>query len=314
MLKNAFKTLSLALPVFAIALSGCMGSRTFHDYANAGDTVAVAAGWAHHLQRGNIEVKITDSAGTETIYTPGQPGYEAVKASVNFYPDPVSSLVVSDRLNRDLTTSATSYSSIINSSVTNDDADWWETVIFVDLPDPMALGDATIDVVDLISPAMETASSVVTIVPDVSGTGTGGTPNSFEAELGPFSFNMADSHFQALERLPHYEVVFSGTTIPYAIQVDFNHDPDEANGGTGTLYVINPIGHVKSLSWAATGTTGTDFRVIITPTQAGGINSMNDFKFYVAGNITSLAQNGPVQAFDISGGTVTGVSVAITSN
>lgn len=77
-------------------------------------------------------------------------------------------------------------------------------VIFVDLPDPMVLGDATIDVIDMNSPAMETASSIVTIVPDETGTGTGGTLHSFEAKLGPFSFNMADQYFQALERVPHY--------------------------------------------------------------------------------------------------------------
>ena len=127
----------------AILNSGCTGLRTFHDHARAGDTVAVAAGRALYLQRGNIEVTVTDSAGTVTTYTPGQAGYDAVKASVNLYPDPLSSLVVSDRIGKALTPFALDYSSAINFT-TGDNRDWWETVVFVNLPDPMALGDASI--------------------------------------------------------------------------------------------------------------------------------------------------------------------------
>ncbi|MFC1772577.1 hypothetical protein ACFL3A_04390 [Pseudomonadota bacterium] len=313
MIKSAFKTLALALPVVVTILSGCTGSRTFHDHANAGDSVAVAAGWMHNMQRGNIEVKITDSLGAETIYTPGQPGYDAVKASINFYPDPVSSMVVSDRIDKSLTPAVLVYSNLINQEITNYDHDWWETVIFIDLPDPMALGDATINITSLSVP-VETMSSVVTIVPDATGTGTGGTPNAFEAKLGSFPFNMDDAHFQGLERVPNYEVAFSSSTLPYAIQVNFTHDPDEANSGTGTPYVINPIGHIKNLSWAATGTSGTDLRVILTPARDGAITNMNDFKFYVAGGVTNLAPNGSVQAFDIDGEPVPGVSVTITNN
>lgn len=317
MIKNVFKAFALALPVVATILSGCTGFRTFHDYANAGDTVAVAAGWMHNMQRGNIEVKITDNLGTVTTYTPGQPGYNAVRASINLYPDPVSSMVVSNRINKDLTPSATTYSNLINGEVTNGDNDWWETVIFIDLPDPMALGDATINITGLSNP-VETMSSVVTIVPDATGTGTGGTPNSFEATLTInneiFPFNVADPQMQAMERVSNYEVAFSGSTLPYAIQIDFTHDPDEANSGTGTPYIINPIGHIKNLSWAATGTSGTDLRVILTPARDGEITNMNDFKFYVAGGVTNLAPNGSVQAFDIGGVSVPGVSVTITNN
>ena len=313
-IKTACKAFALTLVVAATILSGCTGSRTFHEYARAGDTIAVAAGWAHHLERGNIEVRITDSSGTETIYTPGQPGYEAVKASINLYPDPLSSMVVSDRIDKELTMGALTYSSLINQVITNDDADWWETVIFIDLPDSMALGEATIDVADLTSPAMETASSIVTLVPDETGLGAGGKPNSFEATLGPFSFNMDDLHFQALERVPHYHISFSGSTIPHAIQVDLSHDPDEAHGGAGKPYVINPVGHIKNLSWAATGTNGTDIRIIMTPTRDGEVVSMNDFKFYIAGGVTNLAPNGPAQAFDMNGDQISGISVTVTSN
>lgn len=294
--------------------SGCTGLNTFHDHARAGDTVAIAAGRAVHLQRGNFEVTITDAAGTVTTYAPGQSNYDAVKASVNLYPDPLSSLVVSDRTGEEETIGALTYTSAINFT-TSDDRNWWETVVFVDLPDPMALGDATIVVKDTNTPAIETVSSVVTIIADETGTGTGGTPNAFSSKTeGAPQFNLIDRHFQSMERVPHYEINFSGTTLPYALQIDLTHDPDQANSGTGTPYVINPIGHIKNVSWSTVGSNGTDLRVIITPTEQASIRNINDFTFYIAGGITGLAVNGSVQAFDNAGQTINGISASIISN
>ena len=125
---------------------------------------------------------------------------------------------------------------------------------------------------------------------------------------------MTDPHFRVLERVPHYEGSFSGASVPYAIQLDLIHDPDEAHSGAGTPYVVNPIGHIKNLSWSTVGINGTDLRVIFIPAQHGCITDMNDFSFYVAGGITGLAVNGSVQAFNINGGPVTGVNAVITSN
>jgi len=303
----------------AYLLTGCTGARTFHEYARGGDTVAVAAGWAHHLQRDNIQVTITDSSNTVTTYAPGDP---AVRASINFYPDPVSSLVLSDRLNKDITISSRTYAQLINQESTTYDRDWWETVVFVDLPDPMALGDATINIQDLTSAAMESASSVVTIVPDDTGIGTGGNPNTFAAKLGTFDFNLSDAHLLSMERASHFVINFTAGALPQAIQVDLTYNPDAAHGGTGTPYVVNPIGNIKNISWAPTGNSGTGLRVIITPTKSGEISTINDFKFYVAGGITGLTvvdQNTAdpdldVLAFDANGNPISGdVTATVTA-
>jgi len=300
----------------AVMLAGCVGGRTFHDYARAGDTIAVATGWKHHFQRSNIEVTITDNASTVTTYSPGS---TAVRGSINFYPDPVSGLVLSDRLNTNASPFAKTYAGLVNSETTNDDRDWWETVVFVDLPDPMALGDATITITDLGSSASETSQSIVTIVPDDMGQGTGGTSNIFHSTLGAYAFDMQNEHFQSLERTPHYVVTFSGATVPDAIQVELTHAADAAHNGTGIPYVVNPIGTVKNLSWAPTGTSGTDLRVIMTPATDGEIKTMNDFKFYVAGGINGVAvvdqdtinPGLDVNAYDSGGFPVTGVTANV---
>ena len=308
LVNNSSGNLSLLLVVFlGVIIAGCTGGRTFHDYARAGDTVAVAAGYAQNLQRGNIVVTITDNLNTVTTYTPGQAGYQAVRGSVNMYPDPVSSLVLSDRLKKDVTPGARTYANVVNNGSTGNDRDWWETIIFVDLPDPMALGDATIEIADL--GATESVSSIVTIVPDDSGTGTGGTANIFEANIDGTQFQVADPHFAAMERAEHFVVSFAGSTVPHAIQVDLTHDADAAHGGAGTPYVVTTVSDIKSLSWAPVGTSGTDVRVIITPANNAGFFTMNDLKFYVAGGVTGLdvvdqdTNDGDldVLAFDIDG-------------
>lgn len=312
-------------------LTGCTGSRTFHDYARAGDTVAVAAGWAHDLQRENIEVTITDNNNTVTTYTPGTAAHDsAVRASINFYPDPVSSLILSDRLDQDITPSSRLYAQLINQESTFNDRDWWETVIFIDLPEPMALGQATITITDVNGPGTETATSVLDIVPDETGDttniGTGGNRNIFAANLGSTPFTVEDAHFQGMERADHYVVHISKapeSVLPHAIQVELTHAPDEVNGGSGTPYVINPIGHIKNLSWAQTGTSGTALRVIITPARDGEIRTMADFKFYVAGGVTGLdvvdqdtldgQADLDVLAFDIDGNPITGITATVAT-
>ena len=299
-------------------LAGCTGARTLHDFARAGDTVLVAAGWAHHLQRSNIQVTVTDSNNMVTTYPPGDP---AVRASINLYPDPVSSLVLSDRLDQDITISSRTYAQLINQQSTNNDRDWWETTVFVDLPDPMGLGNATVTVTDVTTGSNESASSVVTIVPDSSGIGTGGTPNSFAAKLGAFDFNLSDAHFLSMERATHFVISFSGVTVPQAMQIDLSHNPDAAHGGAGTPYVVNAIGNIRNVAWSATGASGTGLRVIITPTRDNEITTLNDFKLYVAGGITgltvvdqdTLAAGLNVLAFDANGNPISDTITATVS-
>ena len=298
-------TTSLLILFSAVLLIGCAGTKTFHELAQPGDTTAVAAGWNHHFQRDNITVTITDADNNITTYTSttGNPPPK-VRASINFYPDPVSSLVVSNRIGENLTPSAGTYAELIDANSTFDpatgesDNDWWETVVFVDLPDPMMPGSATIDITAN-DASGESASSNVLIVGDDDGGGTGmvtgGQQNTFTGKLSQFvTFDLSEDILQSLERLNSHVVTFSGTTVPYAIQVEMTHD------GAGTPYVVNPVGSLKSVTWSD---DGVNLRVILMPTQETASDSFIDFKFYVSGSVSglALASGDPVLAFDSDG-------------
>jgi len=278
----------------AALLSGCGALRTFHEYARAGDTVALAAGWKHDFARDKITVTITPAAGAPQVYLPGDP---AIRAVVNLYADPVSSMVVSEKTKQDLTDSARTYGYLVNYNFTGNDRDWYETTVFLDLPPTLTTGLATINIV---SSTGETASSTLDIIP-----GTG-QPNTFDAVLsGP----LANEQLAVLERVPHFIVSFSGTTAPYAMQLAFTHDPDVTHGGWGKPYVANPRGDLKSLIW---NDDGTNLKVILRPAKSTDINSLKDFKFYVTGGISGLAVNS-VQAFDANGAAMIGVTASIQS-
>lgn len=118
----------LVLMLSALVLGGCVGSQAFHEVARAGDTVAIAAGWKQNFTRQNITVTITPSVGNPIVYAPNDP---AVRAVVNLYPDPVSSLVVSPEIGLDLTPYAQTYSGLIMDNVTSGDKDWWQTTVLL---------------------------------------------------------------------------------------------------------------------------------------------------------------------------------------
>ena len=172
---------------------------------------------------------------------------------------------------------------------TGPDRDWWQTLVFVDLPAtlPTGITEVYIYTGDSLAPT-ENVSSLLEIT-----TGTG-RPHNFEAAvLGP----LYDDQFRSIGRVPHYTVTFSGSTLPHAIQVDLSHDPDANNGGVGKAHVVNALGYVKNVAW---NDDGTNMRVIITPARESIIQDMLDFKFYVAGGVTNLAVVS-VHAFDING-------------
>lgn len=296
---------AVSASLLALLIVGCAGTKTFHEAARAGDTVAVAAGWNHFFQRDNITVTITDNLGAQTVYNAGDP---SVRASINLYPDPVSSLVVSNATNQNMTPSALTYAQLVNSNATLGDNDWWETVVFVDLPDPMALGTATVTIDSLTGG--ETATSTFDIVPDENGLGTGGRANTFSGKLGSFvSFDLNDQQMKSMERLDHYTVSFSGATIPAAIELDFTHTT-----GVGVAHVVNPLAHMKNLSWSD---DGTNLKVILLPAKGAVPGAMQDFKFYITGGLTGLQFAGGgttligAQAFDINGNPVGGIDAAI---
>ncbi|MCA1804323.1 MAG: hypothetical protein LC646_03000, partial [Xanthomonadaceae bacterium] len=243
-----------------------------------------------------LTVTITDAMGNQTVLAPGNP---AVRAVVNFYPDPVSNVVVSREAGLDTSAYAGNYASQIMNNYTGGDKDWWQTVVFVDLPLGMFEGDATV----LLNTPQESATSVVTIVP-----GTG-SPNPFSAYF-PWgtSFNMTEPQLQSLSRASHYEVSFTGGVVPAGIQLQLSHDPDIDQGGSGRAVVINPVGVVKNVHWVDNGTTIT---VMLLPASGGTFIDMRDFKFYVAGGVGNLAISS-VQAYDLNGNSVTGVAANIT--
>lgn len=271
----------LSILFSALLLIGCAGTKTFHELARPGDTIAVAAGYKMHFRRDNITVTVTDINGATTVYPAGS---AAVRAVVNFYPDPLSGWVVSDRTGVDQTPFALEYvdNNLIHN--TNGDRDWWQTVVFVNLPVtmdsngmPMALGNATVMIETPAGPDQESHSAVVNIVSGV------GQAHNFRAISGlgaPIIMN--DAKMQALERLPHATLEFSGTTVPYAVQVDLSHAPDQDSGGTAgdKAYISNPVGHIKSVQW---NDDGINTRIIMMPNRDSDVTDFKDFKLYLAG-------------------------------
>ena len=283
MKRNLFAIIGVIL-----LLQACSGVRSFPNTARAGDTVALATGIKKDFRRDNITVIITPSSGSPVAYLPGNP---AVRAVVNLYPDPLSSILVSDELRRNLTPYAVTYADQMNINFTNGDKDWWQTTVFIDLDSTIAEGPAAIDIV---SQSGETFSTLVDVV---AGTGQS---DSLEAELnGPLYPNQLIS----LERVSHYEVGFTGDVIPYALQIIFSHDLDDKNGGSGSVYVVNPRGDIKSVNWTD---AGNELHVLLMPSQLDSFNDFNDFKFYIAGGVTGLVVQ-DVVAVDVNGGPVSGV-------
>ncbi len=221
--------------------------------------------------------------GPDVVYGPN---HDAIRTVINFYPDPISSMVVSDRIQQDITPGARTYAAVNTSNYTDDVRDWWETVVFLDLPADLPLGRTWVAIRD---PSGEVAKSRLDIVGGV------GSPNSLSAEnLG----GLNRQYLAALERASFHEVSFSGDTVPDAIQLEMSHD-----SGVGSAYAVSPISGVSNLAWSDDGAT---LRALITPAADGQIRSISDFKFYVAGGLQNLTVTG-IQAFDTNGDVVPGI-------
>jgi hypothetical protein len=257
------------------------------------------------FQRDNITVTVTDSNGATTVYPAGS---AKVRASVDLYPDPLSSWVVSDRTGVDQTAYAQLFVSQNQLNNTSGDYDWHQTVVFVNLPvtmdsnsQPMALGNATVRIETPAGPDQEVHEAVVNIVP------VSGQPHSFSAMTetlagmsGHATFFLSDDHLKALERVPYWTLDFTGTNVPYAIQVDLHHDPAQDSGGSvgDKAYIDNPVGQIKSVNWHD---DGINTRIITMPNQSPDITPLKDFKLYLAGVDGWTVID--TQAFDQNGGT-----------
>jgi hypothetical protein len=242
------------------------------------------------VSRDNLTITFTPTAGgASTTYLPGD---SAVRAVVNLYPDPVSRIIVGGGTGQELGTFANTYNAALENTLANQSKDWWSTMVVFDVPPSLPIGTYN---VEMVSNGNVLNTSTVEVV-DV-----GGSPSTFDThEGGPLLPEMLYS----MERAENYSIDFSGATVPYALQVEFLHDPDSTLGGTGRPYVINTRGDILNIAWTD---DGTSMRVIVTPARTG-LSRMEHFKFYVAGGITGLIPQ-LVEAFDIDGNPVTGVSV-----
>ena len=292
--QKAQKILQVLLPIMLVA--GCSGTRTFHEYARAGDTVAIAAGWKEGFSRDRITVHITPSnSAPDIVLGPDDP---SIRAVVNFYPDPLSSLVVSERTGQDITPFAQLYANNVNNTFTNGQSDWFQTVVFLDLPPSLPTGITGIYIEDSNGNFTQSTLDIVDGV---------GTPNTFSAES---SGRLTRNHLAVMERTSYYKISFSGPLLPYAIQLDLIHDPDKDSSGVGKAYAVNPISGVKNVSWTDDGTL---MRVILMPSANADLADFGDFLFYVAGGVRNLL---PIAAtaYDINGNEIQGVFASVEAN
>jgi hypothetical protein len=283
------------LMLIASALSACTGVKTFTTAARPGETVALAIGRQHELIRANVTVTITPSTGPAVVYSPLDP---RVRSILNLYPDPVSKAVVTQR-----TDNQTSTGGSIESFVTNGDPDWWQTFMLLDLPTGIASGTAEISIADSLGAVIIPAS--VEVLTGTSNKNTFGFyqwGNVFSADSTAGPTIQAPKDF---ERVSHYVVEFTGSIIPHAVQIEFNH-----TSGVGAAYVVNPRGDLKNVTWSD---DGTNLKVFITPSTGVTTTQIKDFKFYVAGGLTGITQTN-LKAYDQMGVPVSGVAATITEH
>jgi len=246
------------------------------------------------FSKDNVTVTITPSSGDPIVLNASDP---AIRAVLNFYPDPVSNMIVSRVTGEDLTPFASTYGfSTLGSA--DDQKDYFQTTLFLDLPPTLPIGLTSIQVSNNVSGTTHTAD--VNVIAGV------GEPSTFNSDFNGQLFlnpNMLDS----LSRAPHTTVSFAPIDapepLPHAIELSFTH-------GSGEAFVINPLGYIKNLSWAD---DGTNMKIIMLQSKDGIVDDMKDYKFYISGSVTNL-QLESVQGYDIDGNTIAGVSPILTSS
>ena len=282
--------------ILTLGVASCGSLRTFHEYAQAGDTVAVPVGMQKDFSKSNITVTITPSSGLPTVLSATDP---AIRGIINLYPDPVSSMAVSREIQTDLTPFAETYADSLLFT-TNEDEDYFQTVVFIDLPTTLPLGLTDIEINNGLG---DTHAASLDII------GNAGTPNTFNSDFNG-GLLLTPNILDSLARIDHYTVTFDSATIPSAIEVTFTHDPDVTVGGIGKATVINPTGYRKSVNWSD---DGTNMKIIMTESKNGNIDNMNDYKFYIAGTATNLAV-GTVNGYDSNGNLITGVTTTLVAS
>jgi hypothetical protein len=205
-------------------------------------------------------------------------------------------LVVGTETAQSLNYNANVHGTDLLNNVTNQDKDWMETTIFLDLPATVPVGSATIEITGPTGPVTPTPIGLE-ILPGA------GSPNPFAGPSG----NLTAEQVATLERADAYTITFTtftGSPVPHAIQLELSH-----TSGVGTPWVVNPRGDLKNVAWTDTGST---LRVVLTPANGQTLQQMAHFKFYVAGGITGLTVSiGSPKAYDINGNPISGVTAVI---
>lgn len=279
------------LILITATLGGCAAVKTFSLAARPGDTVALAAGWNQKVNRNNLTVQFTDANGAIVTYAPGSAGIRTV---AQLYPDPVSKLVVEYATGQSAGVGLSNGVTIgenIDSIQTNYDADWNQTVVYLDLPSSLAVGMTDI-VLSGPSGVLTESPIQVDILPG------SGTRNNFATQGG----GTASSSLSLLQRRSYYTITFSGSAIPDAIQVDLTRPV-----GTAKPWVINTRGDLKNVTWHDDG--ATNLRVMLAPSHGVPLTDMKHYKFYVASGIplAGLLTVSSVVAYDASGNLIPGV-------
>jgi len=274
-----------------VLLQGCSGNKTFPNTIRAGETASVAMGWQKRFLRSNTTVTITPSIGEPVVITPDDP---AIRAIINFYPDPVSFMVVGTETRQNaMYNFGSTYGDMVNNSFTGKDKDWFQTIAFVDMPQSIPVGETLIE---LSNPHGDVASSTVEIVEGL------GESTAFDAEnLGP----MTRTQMSSLERSFSYEVLLSGSSVPFAVQLEIAHD-------AGIVYVVNTRGDLKNITWSDDGAV---LKVLMTSTKLVAPSHILDYKFYIAGGYRGFSLQNvllqDIKAFDVNGFEMTGITASI---
>lgn len=299
---NKHTRISIIVLLAIVTLSSCAGVDTFSRYAHTEETISILLGYQPGFNKRNISVTVTPSSGPQILIPQGDP---SIRTVTNMYPDPLSSMRVSQDIGTDMTPYAKTYADTIE-FITAGDSDWYQTILLLDLPSlPIGLTDLTVT---------DGINSVTATVEILSGTGSA---TSFDAILGSGGgspFTISSDMFNSLQRVEHFVIdvsVDSELPLPHALQLTLLHDPDSSVGGTGKTHIVNPLPNKKSLNWSDDGTTT---KVILIPSAQNTIQKEQDFKFYVTGGIANLIVQ-DVEAFDVDGnlivGGVTASSVAM---
>lgn len=279
---------NLILFSLLIIMAGCAGTKTFSTAVRPGDTVTIALGWNLPVTRSNIKIVFTQGANVVT-YLPGDTRTRYVG---NMYLDPAAKLIVGTETNQEMGVSAASTGALLAASVPAFDKDMAQTMIIVDTPSSFSAGTATLQVQDANSSVNIGPTMQVTLLAGV------GVANTFDGASGALSAAMLAS----LERADSKTISFTGSTVPYAIQLEMTYT-------AGTPWLVNARGDLKNIIWTTVG--GNRIKVMLLPTNQINPLAMSTFKFMVAG-ATGVAIDAPtVTAYDSNGNALSGIVAQI---